>query len=293
MTDIVSFSNTAWDQPCAAADQERALQALEGGGVLLLPQLGFALRDGEERLLSAAAAGESKNVSLDPRNGQLKGNSSEAGPGDVQLLQGMMQRYADASKGLLHQLLPRYDQGLRLGRTSFRPSEIAGRVTSWRKDDTRLHVDSFPSSPMRGRRILRVFTNINPSGQPRTWKLGEPFERVAQRYLPSTPGPLWGAHRLFELLGITKGRRSAYDHFMLQLHDRMKADLAYQAEVEQATHEFQPGSTWIVYTDQTSHAALRGQYVLEQTCYLPVEAMGDPGRSPLRVLERLRGQALV
>jgi hypothetical protein len=35
-----------------------------------------------------------------------------------------------------------------------------------------------------------------------------------------------------------------------------------------------------------------GRYALEQTFLLPVEAMRDPARSPLRVLEKLRGHAL-
>jgi len=32
--------------------------------------------------------------------------------------------------------------------------------------------------------------------------------------------------------------------------------------------------------------------MLEQTFHPPVRAMADPGRSPLRVLERLTGQTL-
>jgi hypothetical protein len=242
-------------------------------------------------LLSPATVGQAKNVSLNPATGELRGSGADAA--GQSLLQGLMQRYADASKSLLHHLLPGYGSGLKQARTSFRPAEIAGRVTSWRKDDTRLHVDSFPSSPMRGERILRVFTNVNPNGQNRIWKLGESFEAVAQRYQHTILGPAWGSHRLLKLLGITKRERSAYDHFMLHLHDLMKADLAYQANVAQTTHEFEPGSSWIVFTDQASHAALRGQYALEQTYHLPVESMDDPAQSPLRILERLRGRALV
>ncbi len=92
---------------------------------------------------------------------------------------------------------------------------------------------------------------------------------------------------------VTKSRRSAYDHFMLQLHDRMKADLGYQAEAEQIRYDFPPGCTWMVFTDQVSHAAMAGQYLLEQTLYVPVTSMQDHTRSPLRILERLTGRALV
>jgi hypothetical protein len=41
------------------------------------------------------------------------------------------------------------------------------------------------------------------------------------------------------------------------------------------------------------HAALAGQYVLEQTFHIAVNAMMAPDRAPLRVQERLRGHALV
>ena len=83
---------------------------------------------------------------------------------------------------MVGQALPAYRDRLEIGRTSFRPVEIAGRASSWRKDDTRLHIDSFPATPVHGKRILRVFTNVNPHGRPRTWRLGEDFESVAQRF---------------------------------------------------------------------------------------------------------------
>jgi hypothetical protein len=41
-----------------------------------------------------------------------------------------------------------------------------------------------------------------------------------------------------------------------------------------------------------SHAAMSGQYQLEQTFYLPVAAMIDAGGSPLRILERLTNRRL-
>jgi hypothetical protein len=89
---------------------------------------------------------------------------------------------------------------------SFRPVEIAGRKSSYRKDDTLLHVDSFPSNPTRGQRILRVFTNINQEGKPRVWRTGEPFEAVAAKMVPQISPPLFGlAPPLLKLLKITKG----------------------------------------------------------------------------------------
>jgi hypothetical protein len=290
MTNVISLPISEWNQRCAPAEQALAIDALERGSVLLFPHLGFPLQEGEDRLLSPATAGKSKNVSLDPASGTLR--ASGVDEAERARLQGLMMRFALATRTLLGHVLPRYTPGLRPGRTSFRPVEIAGRPTSWRKDDTRLHVDGFPSSPTQGKRILRVFTNINPHGQLRQWRLGDSFEGVARRFLPSLANPVWGASRLLEWAGVTKGRRTAYDHFMLQLHDRMKADRAYQSEAPQCVHEFRAGSTWIVFTDQVSHAAMQGQYALEQTFYLPVDCMQDPSLAPLRVLERLLSREL-
>jgi hypothetical protein len=291
MTNVVSLPIATWDQQCSAVDQALALQALEQGSVLFFPQLRFPMDEPEGRLLSPTIAATSKNVSLDCSSGTLRGSS--AGEAELRLLRSMMQRFATFSGALLHNLLPRYKPGLVQGRTSFRPVEIAGRSTSWRKDDTRLHVDSFPASPVRDKRILRVFSNVNPHGQSRTWRLGEAFESAARRHLPAPRGPVWGVSQLLGLLGITKGRRSAYDHFMLQLHDRMKADLDYQSTVDQIVFEFHAGSAWIAFTDQVSHAATRGQYALEQTYYLPVTCMLDPSQAPLRILQRLAGRELI
>lgn len=291
MNPIVRCSLDSWDGPAIAADRQAAVEALENGAVVLLPGLRFDLLPAEQPLLDAALSGKRKNASLNPATGELSGLEADAPHQDE--LRGMLLRFSQASRDLLARLIPAYTAGLRMARTSFRPAEIEGRTTSWRKDDTRLHVDSFPSSPTGGTRILRVFANVNPHGEARRWRLGAPFEDVARHYLPRLKAPLPGSSALLHWLHVTKRRRSAYDHYMLQLHDTMKADADYQREVPQIQHDFEPGCTWMVYTDQASHAALRGRHALEQTWHLPVAAMRDPERSPLRVLERLLHQPLV
>ncbi len=192
---------------------------------------------------------------------------------------------------LIIALLPAYAPYLTVGNTSFRPVEAEGRVQSKRHDDRLLHVDAFPSRPMQGRRILRVFTNIHPT-QPRIWRVGEPFADVAAHFLPRIKPPLPGSAALLKLLKITKGKRTPYDHYMLGLHDRMKLDDAYQRDVKQVVIEFPPGATWIVYSDQVSHAAISGQHAMEQTFTLPAAAQVRPETSPLAVLEGMKGRAL-
>ncbi|MEO8756075.1 MAG: Kdo hydroxylase family protein, partial [Casimicrobiaceae bacterium] len=53
-----------------------------------------------------------------------------------------------------------------------------------------------------------------------------------------------------------------------------------------------PGTTWLCFSDQVMHAAVSGQYMLEQTIHLPVSALYEPLQAPLAILERLAGRAL-
>ena len=269
---------------------ERAIDDLEGGKILFLPRYRFVVTDEERAIFSPAIISNSKNVSYDPRTGALRGTVA-SGP-NSEVLCRMISRFADFAQHLVLRLLSQYESGLIRARTSFRPVEIEGRVTSRRKDDTRLHVDNFPSSPTRGKRILRVFTNVNPSGRARVWRMGEPFEQMAKRFFPSIRRPLPCSSAVLKLLGITKSQRTEYDYIMHRLHDYMKADDQYQKEVEQIEFEFPAGSTWLALTDQVSHAAMRGQYQLEQTFLVPVALLRHEAGSPLRVLERLAGRKL-
>ena len=289
---LETLAVTAWHGPFDAALQRRALTELEHGKVLVLPELAFPLAPEEADLLHPDVSGrERKNISLDPATGRLANVALD--PEAAGRLAAMMQRFADAAARLLADLLPSYAPALEPARTSFRPAEIAGRPTSPRHDDRRLHVDAFPSRPSGGRRILRLFNNVAPDGAARAWRVGERFEDFAPRFLPRTPDPLPGSAWLLQRLGITKGRRSAYDHLMLNLHDLGKLDTAYQASAPHADVAFPPGTTWLCFTDQVLHAVLGGHCALERTFHLPVSAMTAPECSPLHVLERLAGRRLV
>jgi len=282
---------TSWQGPFSPEIVAKAADALETGKLLYAPQLLFELSESERKFLSPdCLGGKSKNVSFRPDSGVL--NGTRCGGSERNELLGMLQRYYNRASDLLQALCPGYSNHLTSGFTSFRPAEIAGRATSWRHDDTRLHVDAFPSRPMQGLRILRVFTNVNPQ-MPRIWRVGERFEQAAAKFLPGIKPPLPGPASLFYWLRIVKGRRTEYDHFMLGIHDRMKADQGYQSQVSQTQLAIPPGTTWGCYTDSVSHAAMSGQFAFEQTFYLPVSAMKNPERSPLRVLERLVGRTLV
>jgi 3-deoxy-D-manno-oct-2-ulosonic acid (Kdo) hydroxylase len=267
------------------------VKALEAGKVLYLPNLGFKLRQDELNLLTPQLlAPNSRNISLDASS-KLKG--AVASFETLALLQALLVRYKEYSLQLIDTLLPAYSMHLRLAPTSFRPSEVETRVQSWRADDKRLHVDAFPSRPNRGERILRVFANVNPHGIARVWRVGEPFKSVAEQFLPRCkPYVAWQA-KVLKGLGVTKSLRTEYDHLMLQMHDKMKSDLEYQKTAKQETVMFPSHSIWICFSDQTSHAAMSGQFMMEQTMHLSVEQMYCAAESPLEILSSLKSKQLI
>lgn len=280
-----------WHGPFDAMLRDQAIDALEAGRVLMLAQLPFRVTPDELFLLAPRIMGsERKNISFDPAAGTVN-NTALQGDDRAKLI-AMLRRFGDAAEQMLRDLLPGYAATMERARTSFRPAEIAGRAYSPRHDDRLLHVDAFPSRPMRGHRILRLFCNIALDGAPRAWRVGEPFPDFARQFLPRTGGALPGSAWLLEQLGITKGRRSEYDRIMLRLHDTGKLDASYQSGAPKADVAFPAGTTWLCFTDQVLHAALAGHCALEQTFHLPVAAMARPERSPLRVLEQLAGRAL-
>ncbi len=274
-------------------DHVEAIDRLEQGEILILPGESFSLMPEEQAFLRPHCVKPgTKGIKFSPAEQRIWGMAEHCKHSTI--LTDMFRRYTLFAQALVGRLLPGYASApLITSHASFRPVEAEGRVQSKRHDDRLLHVDAFPSRPVHGKRILRVFTNIHPSGRPRVWNTGEPFTKVAKRFLPHIKAPQPEGAALLKWLGITKEKRSPYDHYMLHIHDRMKRDDTYQETVSRSVHAFPAGSSWIVFSDQVSHAALSGQHALEQTFLLPPEAMHNPSLSPLRVLETLKNQALV
>jgi hypothetical protein len=277
---ICKGSEAAGLWPADAAD------ALERGSLLH-----FELTSEELRLVAGGVAvAKGKNISLEPGARDPVGLA----PGDAAApaVAGMMSRFSDFARRLALAIAPDYQAAMTTGRTSFRPVETSGRsVADWRADDTRLHTDAFPATPVGGRRVLRVFANIDPEGRPRLWRVGGSFEALASGYLPQIPRPSAIHAAVLYLRRKTRGRRSPYDHYMLQLHDLAKSDRAFQANPCQQVISF-GRSVWMVFSDQVPHAAMSGRNAVETTFYLPPSAQRHPELSPLAVLERLTGQRL-
>jgi len=288
---VVSLPLSGWD-----ADAEQypsVVSQLEKGKVIFLPNLAFELSAEEKTLLDPVWVDpKRKNISYQPEKGRLTGVAATAQQPAVKKL---LQRHYQSCRQLISAIMPEYGTVLHTPTNSLRLHPVTRwkENTSWRKDDSRLHVDAFPSRPNYGERILRIFTNINPNGENRVWRVGESFHSLATQFLPRlknfSPLSSW----VQNTVGITKSYRSHYDHLMLQMHDAMKADMDYQKNGQQVHVEFPPGSSWICFSDQTPHAAMGGQFMLEQTFLLPVDKMQAPEHSPLKVLESIMNKTLI
>lgn len=264
---------------------------LETEGLVVLPGQPFALRREEVDLVSPRwSDGRAKNISLSP-GGEVRGAVAETAA--ERRLANLMARYGDWAQSLILEKAPRYAPSLERGRTSLRTRDVAEGAESRRKDDRRLHVDAFASQPTGGKRILRVFTNVNPLGEPRLWRVGEAFEVHARRWAHRLRRPWPGQAWLLRRLGVTRATRTPYDAAMLGLHDAAKLDDTYQRDAPSRDVILPAGASWIAYTDSVVHAAMRGRFMLEQTFYLPLEAMAAPETSPARILERVLGRRLV
>jgi hypothetical protein len=277
---------------------------LEAGEILYFPGIPFDFPPADrEFLLSQKQSGfrHHKNVSYRPTSDVLRGSSNDD-PADTKRLQELMRSYSRNVVDFLGKFLQPYKDKWKLDYASFRPLEEQGRDLPLHKRNDLAHVDAFPTRPTNGARILRVFTNINPT-TPRIWEVIRPFEKVAQRLAPTaglnqfakeSASPLRplrrGAAPLLKLVGVPD--RSPYDRFMLHFHDFLKENDDFQKNWDKERIEFPSFSTWMVYTDTVPHAVMSGQFALEQTFIVPISAMVAPEQSPLRVLEGLCGSRL-
>ena len=294
------------DVPDGAQRARHYCQRLEQGRILFFDKIPFELPEEDQGFLLSQRRGDSrihKNVSYRPKEDVLRGFSSSRAETSARLRQ-VMRRYSTEVTRFLSIFLAPYAGDWSLDFASYRPLEEKGRDLSLHKRNDLLHVDAFPSRPTKGGRILRIFTNINPD-QPRIWHTTDRFDVLARRFAADagleriaahTSSPLNSllrrATHLARSLRLPVADRSAYDRFMLRFHDYLKENADFQTNCEKIRLEFPPRATWVVFTDAVPHAALSGQFALEQTYIVPHQALLSPDKAPINILESLCGRTL-
>ena len=296
-----------WSDPKRGEDRSRwCCSQLEDGHVLLLERIPFDLPETDLQFLRSQRQSDSslhKNVSYRPLQDQLRGFAAKESE-EVEHLRAVMRKYSAQVTKFLSRFLAPYAPYWKLDFASFRPLEERGRDLSVHKRNDLLHVDAFPGRPTRGARILRCFTNINPS-ESRTWLIGDYFPEIAKRYavdagLKKFAGSASAPANTFRkvitplqrLFRIPVPDRAPYDEFMLRLHDYLKENSQFQREGTKYRVDFQPYSTWLTFTDAVPHAVLSGRLALEQTFIIPLNGLVSAEKSPIRNLEQIAGRPL-
>src|SRR5262245_11659421 len=149
---------------------------LEHGEVLFFPKAPFPLPGGEDHLFllrQSMGGAVHKNISYNPHTGKV-GGFARRDPEQVEHLRSVLAKFSQVVRDWTPFALPHYQGGLEADRVSFRPEEEATRKLRRSARNDLLHVDAFPGRPAKGRRILRVFANINPR-EPRVWATSEPL----------------------------------------------------------------------------------------------------------------------
>ena len=274
---------------------------LEAGNILYFAETPFPLPDEDKAFLLASKQTGSayhKNIAYRPLEDRITGVDNPAGT-DGSRLRAVLRGYSERVEGFLGQLLAPYAGRWKLDYASYRPLEERGRRARLRARNDLPHVDAFPTRPTNGDRILRFFTNINPSRN-RVWITAQTFNVLVPHFARTVGFPrersanplLRTAYEFARKLHLTGANRSPYDTFMHRCHNAMKEDSDFQANCPKQRWVFPPNSSWIVFTDYVSHAVLEGQNALEQTFIVSRKAMVQPQKSPIAILERLAGRAL-
>ncbi len=233
-----------------------------------------------------------KNISYDPVTGRVNGHFRQA-KAHSERLRRLLAEFSRTVTGWLHQTFPRYRAACVPDRASFRSEEEATRCLRQTARNDLLHLDAFPNRPAHGRRILRVFVNVNPT-EPRVWMTSDPFAKLFARYgaragLPGQSRGRWLEHVGARVLHIFRPGRpvgSDYDAFMLRFHDFLKREDAFQEKASKRLWSFPPGSAWVAMTDACSHAVLRGRYALEHSFFIGADVLAVPEESPAAYLAR-------
>lgn len=293
-------------RPTSAEQARTWCSLLEGGTVLYFPRTPVPVPGEDRDFLTGQNQIHHplhKNIAYKPSRDALSGMDRQSASEIGGRLGSIMRRYSASVASFLAAFLSLYQENWLLDYASYRPFEEDGRNLPTHRRNDLLHTDAFPTRPTRGRRILRFFHNIHPS-RPRDWLVGEPFSQIVGQFMPekiSIPMPDTGMKKMGMRFASWSGlaklaprlKRTPYDQFMHKLHNVMKEDEDYQRSCVRYPIQFEPGSSWMVYTDTVPHAVLAGQFAMEQTFLVDPAFTVEPSTAPVAVLEKLIGARLI
>jgi hypothetical protein len=297
---IATFDESAW-----RADPEAVRDALEANRIVHFPAcplplppaetLDFLRRELPSRL-------KLKNVSYHPEADRVSG--LEADPGTTARVTEVLRTHLREVETFLRRVTGDLTEGARIGTCSFRPIEEKGRNLKPHASNELVHVDAGAYGATNGDRILRFFVNVNPA-RDRVWATKGDFEAMIARHgaragLVDESGRLRlriekrGTDRVVSALVAGLARlnplatvidTSPYDRAMRRLHNYMKDDAAFLADMEGYREmRFPPLSAWMVFTDGVSHASLEGQFAFVTTMIVRRDRMRWPERAPFNSL---------
>jgi hypothetical protein len=241
-----------------------------------------------------------KNVSYYPVADKLRG--LEGDPVAAARTRALLEQRGQAVQQFLTKLMPELTAGWTLGTTSFRPLQEKGRNLSAHASNELVHVDAGAYGATHGGRVLRFFTNVNPT-EDRVWITKGTFAELYARW--GEAAGIGGPHRLHSAFvdklvgGVVKtatraGVRlagivdtSRYDRLMRRFHNFMKDTPAFQQDpVGHREFAFPPFSSWMALTDTVSHACISGQHAFVDTFIIRLAACRVHDTAPYHVLQR-------
>ncbi len=282
----------------AISELTLSAETLERNELIALPECPFPLPRPEDvafLLGQEAAQYGHKDISFDPVRGRLSGYRDRHNA-DRRRLKQLLRGFSESLTGWLATALPHYAAGLTRDRVTIRTQEEATRALRLTARNDLLHIDNFATRPTMGRRILRVYVNINPN-EPHVWATSERFPELLARFvavhrLPARSVEEWlsPSQSVLRLFTGRKTGRSLYDAFMLRLHHFLKESEPFQAQAPRKVCSFAPQSAWMLFSDGLAHAQLRGRFALEHSYFVPPDCLVQPADWPVTILTMVHGE---
>ncbi len=212
-----------------------------------------------------------------------------------------LKKYSKNVLSFLSNLLHCYVNNISLSYTRFLPAQ----ATKNHKMDNLLNIDLFNKRELLGNRVLCFCTNIDPENTI-NYITSENFETIVKKYTQSKDLIIPSIRttslykkienkmkKAIKSIGISVNINSPYDNFMMKLHHFLKNNEQFQKEAKKNKCEFLPNTSWVFFSDAIAHSTIEGQNLLQQSLVVSKDALVNPEKSPLSVLERHTKEALV